>query len=355
MARERRQRGSASAKGGAFEGEAGLVFPAVSPEIAPSPPPTAGPSVLVVPLLVMAVGLAIFVPSLPIRVAAPVALLLFAALLWSRRPAPRLLAQRLGPRRGVSLERGALSFHPEQGSPKVAMSLLEPFGMTLVTNPKRDRLVAVWSSASGLFYVGTSLDAASRRALAPLIMRAFTSLGDEAALPAIGPDGAPLDLSPSDFAALFFAVEELDPACVERIVASDARGAPFKLDGRELMIGDRRFDLDAPLEWRPFVFEEAFGQAIAVYQGTAIRQGGSEAVLVSLSLQPSMLPLHEGEDGMVDRAMIRDLRLMQAVAEAPPPREKRVAIDRLFVLPMRSALDRGRAASGSSSRARVRA
>jgi hypothetical protein len=36
----------------------------------------------------------------------------------------------------------------------------------------------------------------------------------------------------------------------------------------------------------------------------------------------------------------RDLRLMQASAGEPPPRELRRAIDRLFMLPLRRALDR---------------
>jgi hypothetical protein len=44
---------------------------------------------------------------------------------------------------------------------------------------------------------------------------------------------------------------------------------------------------------------------------------------------------------------------MQASPEAPPPSEQRVAIDRLFMLPVRSALDRAPRASHQPNRARV--
>jgi hypothetical protein len=37
---------------------------------------------------------------------------------------------------------------------------------------------------------------------------------------------------------------------------------------------------------------------------------------------------------------LRDLRLMQGAVAEPPPRELRRAIDRVFMLPLRRALDR---------------
>lgn len=127
----------------------------------------------------------------------------------------------------------------------------------------------------------------------------------------------------------------------------DARGAPLVLNGgerRELRVGDRVLDLSAPIEWRGIVFQEGLGQAIAVYQGTWIRQGSTEIVLVSLL--PSLMSAgaqgiaENGSLAGLDRSVLRDLRLMQAVPEEPPPVEQRVAIDRLFMLPVRYALDR---------------
>ena len=128
------------------------------------------------------------------------------------------------------------------------------------------------------------------------------------------------------------------------VILSDARGAPLVLDGRELRTGERAFDLATPLEWRSIVFQEGLGQAIAVYQGTWIRQAATEIVLVSLL--PSIVSA--GAQGIaeggslagLDRSVLRDLRLMQAVPEEPPPVEQRVAIDRLFMLPVRYALDK---------------
>ncbi|MRG91748.1 IMP dehydrogenase [Polyangium spumosum] len=303
----------------------------------------------VLPLLLLALVVVAVVQNLVLRVTVPLALATAAVALLVR--GSRRRSADAGASRGICVDGHGLFFQPESGPPENVVPLAEPFGMTLVTSAKRDRMVAVWSSPEGLFYVGSTFEGPARRALGALFDRAFTAVGDDAALEALGPDGAPLELLPSDFAALVFAVEELDPACVERLVLSDARGAPLTLDGRELVVGERRFDLTAPLEWRPFVFQEAFGQAVAVYQGTSIRQGGSEAVLVALL--PSILPYEFGEEGELDRSLLRDLRLMQAPPEDPPPRDARVAIDRLFVLPVRSALDKAPRASQQPSRARA--
>jgi hypothetical protein len=224
-------------------------------------------------------------------------------------------------------------------------ALSAPFGVTLLASPRRDRLIALLSSASGTFYLGASFDAAARRAFAPLLDRCHTVVGDDAGMEAIGPDGEPLVLAPEELASLLDALVERSPSCLDRFVLTDARGASITLDGRQLCVGDRAVDLSAPLEWKPIVFQEAFGQAIAVYQGTWIRQSSTELTLVSLLPALGPAPAQELEGGALDRGVLRDLRLMQASPEAPPPNEQRVAIDRLFMLPVRSALDRAPRAS----------
>lgn len=320
------------------------LFPATSPDV-PAPRPSRL-RYAAWPLALLAIFVAITAESSLVRFVVPVALMALAIALYSRSS-----SKRSGRRRGVLLDEARLFFRTDRDEPRCVVSLRNPFGLTLVKSPERDRIVAVWSSQDGLFYVGTSLDKPARRTLGSLFDRAFTVLGDDAALEAIGPDGKALELSPTDFASLVVAVEEIDPACQRRLVLSDARGAPFRLDGRELLVGERKFDLEAPLEWRPFVFQEALGQSVTVYQGTSIRQGGSEAVLVSLL--PSFVPFEVRDSGQFDRAMLRDLRLVQAGPEDPPPRDARVAIDRLFVLPVRSALDTAPRANRRSSRARA--
>jgi hypothetical protein len=109
----------------------------------------------------------------------------------------------------------------------------------------------------------------------------------------------------------------------------DASGDPVVLDRGELRVGARRIDLSAPLEWRAFVFEELGVHAVSLCQATWVRQGDGEVVLVA--------PLGEGGASIQGAP---DARLMQAVTGDPPPRELRRAIDRLFMLPLRRALDR---------------
>jgi len=235
----------------------------------------------------------------------------------------------------------------------VLLLLDAPFGVTLLSSPRRDRLIAMLTSASGTFFLGAAFDAAARRAFAPLLDRAYTVAGDDAGIEPVGPDGEQLALPPDELASLLDTLVERSPACLDRFVLTDARGASLTLDSRQLCVGDRSVDLNAPLEWKPIVFQEAFGQAIAVYQGTWIRQSGTEMVLVSLlpALGPALGA--DVDQGSLDRSVLRDLRLMQASPEAPPPAEQRVAIDRLFMLPVRSALDRAPRASHQPNRAQV--
>jgi hypothetical protein len=247
--------------------------------------------------------------------------------------------------RGLALDGERLSFFPRRetpGAPSAGRQLLlldEPFGVTLLASPRRDQVIAVLSSGSGTFYLGAAFDAPARRAFAPLLERCFTVIGDDVGMAAIGPDGEPLLLASDELASLLDALVEVSPACLEGLVSTDARGDSILLDGRHLRVGERAVDLGAPLEWKPIVFQEAFGQAVAVYQGTWIRQSSTELTLVSLLPALGPAPGADLDLTSVDRGVLRDLRLMQASPESPPPTEQRVAIDRLFMLPVRHALD----------------
>jgi hypothetical protein len=246
--------------------------------------------------------------------------------------------------RGIALSGERLAFVPRRdpSAPTTERDLLlldAPFGVTLLASPRRDQLIALLSSAAGTFYLGAAFDASARRAFAPLLERCFTVVGDDVGMAAIGPDGEPLVLAPDELASLLDALLEASPSCLEGFVATDARGAPVTLDGRHLRVGERAVDLGAPLEWKPIVFQEAFGHAVAVYQGTWIRQSSTELTLVSLLPALGPAPGADIDLTAVDRGVLRDLRLMQASPESPPPNEQRVAIDRLFMLPVRSALD----------------
>lgn len=322
--------------------EAERRFDLVDPNAPPSPPPSRAP-LFWIPAVVAALIAVALVKSLVVRALLPLAVAAVAVAMLVRRAAgkKRALRERTA-RRGLVLRPGELRFKPGAGElARTVVDLREPFGATVLSTHRRDRLVLLLTSERGAFQIGTVVDAAALPVLAPVLERSTTVAGEDAAFEAIGPDGAPVLLSPEDFLALAGALSAGDPGCLERVVVTDTRGAKVVLGDGELRVDDLAFDLNAPLEWRALVFQEPFGQVMTLYQGTWIRQNGSEVVLVSLlpSLGP-ILEVEPGEIATLDRAVLRDLRLMQASAETPPPREQRHAIERLLMMPIRSSLDR---------------
>ena len=147
-------------------------------------------------------------------------------------------------------------------------------------------------------------------------------------------------LSPRAFAARGRSARLAEPlSCPHsRLVLSEARGLAVTHDDGVLAVGDRAVDLTEPIEWRPLLFQEAFGPAVARYQGTWVKQDATEFVLVSLLPALETAP-RDVDLATLDRGALRDLRLMQASLEQPPPTDQRVAIDRVFMLPLRAALD----------------
>jgi hypothetical protein len=325
-------------------------FPAIDPQAAPPAPPPrsalgAAPLLVAAPI-VLAVG-----PGVVLRFVLGAALFL-GALVLVLRARPRAQTTAPGPRRGLEITGDRLLFRGH-GRSALLLSLAAPFGVTLLATPRKDRVVALLSSSSGTYYVGARYDAAARMIAKPILDRTTTVGSDDGGLEAVGPDGEPLLLAPSDLAALLDALATASPGCLDRFILTDAHGEALQLDGRALQLGARHIDLATPLEWRSIVFQEAFGQAVAVYQGTWIRQGSNDLCMVCLlpSLGPAAGP--DLDLSTLDRATLRDLRLMQASPEEPPPTEQRVAIDRLFMLPLRSALDRAPRTTKASTRARA--
>lgn len=332
------------------ENEPRRFFPAIDPE-APAAP--AKRSFLATPFFVGALVLVAIGRTIVLRVLLPIALAIAAVfMLLRRRPASEKRATGSSkraevPARGIAIDgervvfqhRGEALAPPPVPAADTILSFGGAFGVTLVSAHRRDRLVAVLTSRAGTFTVGTCVSPESRAALAPLLDRASAVASDEVALEAIAGDGEPLLLSSDDFIALVGALEARNPSCLDRFVLTDTRGQELTLDGRCLTIGDRLVDLTSPLEWRSLVFQEPFGQAVAVYQGTWIRQGATELVVVSLLSSLAPASAMEADLASLDRGAMRDLRLMQASPEQPPPADQRVAIERLFMLPLRSALD----------------
>jgi hypothetical protein len=199
-----------------------------------------------------------------------------------------------------------------------------PFGVTVLASADRSRLVlALTSAVATRFLAVRVLDAGDAAEAPSLFDRAVTAADGDLR----GDEGAAL--CAADAERLLSTLARRSPGALDRLFLSDASGEPVVLDRGELRIGTRRIDLSAPLEWRAFVFQELGAHAASVCQATWVRQGDGEVVLVA--------PLGEGTASIPGAP---DARLMHSVTGEPPPRELRRAIDRLFMLPLRRALDR---------------
>lgn len=191
----------------------------------------------------------------------------------------------------------------------------EPLGVTVLGNAERTRFVLALTSARTTRYLAVRVLDAGDAAEAPSLFDRAVTVGDA-------------DLRADDAAALCAADGERllatlarrAPGALDRVYLSDASGEPVVLDRSELRIGARRIDLSAPLEWRAFAFQELGAHAASVCQAMWMRQGEGEVVLVA--------PMADGAPSI------------QAGLGDPPPRELRRAVDRVFMAPLRRALER---------------
>ncbi len=280
---------------------------------------------------------------------------------WRRnwRTAKRADPSSCHERRLVLDERG-LSLCAAGQPPSLLFPLGNPFGVVLLSNRARDRLVLALTSRDRTLYVGSALTAAETRAHTFLVSWASTVAEDDIVLDATSCDGTPMTVPATALEAMLHALLRLDGRALDRCFLSDASGAPVELDGRELRVGNKTFDLSAPLEWSALVFEEPIGRlvgaddwdetrrmnavAVIVYQATWVRQGSNEVALVApmASLTPNPVTADRSlwdHTPAVRSALLRDLRLMQASPAAPPARELRSAIDRVYMVRLRAALD----------------
>jgi hypothetical protein len=269
------------------------------------------------------------------------------------------------PRRRLIIDRGGIAFETGPRPIDHIVDFARPFGLTLLANGNRERIVLAVTTAERTLYVAAPAKADDRAAHRKLLSSTCTVADDDAVLDATGPDGSPLSLTLDDLDDLVKALLAVDGAALDRCFLSDAHGAPVVLDENELRLGRKAFDLRSPLEWRATLFQEplapvvgandrdsssfAAGKGVLVYQATWVRQGSSEAVLVSVlsslpHLAGSGMP-PAGEAPEIASAMLRDLRLMQASADVPPPQELRVAIEHMYMPRLRAALDRAPRAS----------
>jgi hypothetical protein len=208
----------------------------------------------------------------------------------------------------------------------------EPFGVTVLANPSKTRALFAFSSAQRTRVVAVRIDNAPAADAARHCLDRAVPVTDADLDDALGGIGSGLS---GKSAALLFAELEMRAApAIGRVYLFDAGGTQVALEGDKLRARDKLIDLADPLEWRSFTFHEgtlgmgagagsasdAPPAAVTLYHATWARQGPTELVLVC------PIPAEASSWG------IRS-------ADPPPPRELRVAVDRLFMIPLRKALE----------------
>jgi hypothetical protein len=227
----------------------------------------------------------------------------------------------------------------------------EPIGVTVFASVDRATLRVAITTPHTARYVAAGVRGAEDAAAAHvLIERAMTAADEDLRA------GAEFALSASDAERLVAELQRRSPGALDRAYLSDAAGEAIVLDRLEIRVGARRIDLTSPLEWKASLFQELGACSVSVCQATWVRQGDVELVLVA-SMPGDGARVREadaavraaGEEAVVRRTLARDVRLMQAAASEPPPRELRHAIDRTFMLAVRQALDRAPRSTRSSN------
>jgi hypothetical protein len=196
----------------------------------------------------------------------------------------------------------------------------EPFGLSVLANMARSRALLAFTTPSATRFLGLTLETPRDADLARDLLERAVTIPDADLELATGPN--PEVLLGADAArSLLHELERRSPQSLRRLYLSDARGTAIKVEQDTLAIGDDTFDLAAPVEWRVFTFHEGEPGVATLYQATSLRQGTCEAVFVCRA------PEDVGS-WSVGRA-----------PDAAPAREARVAIDRLFMTPLRAVLE----------------
>ncbi len=241
------------------------------------------------------------------------------------------------PRRGLVLRGRELRFDDGGGAEQAIVTLGDDFGVTVLANRARSRAALALTSPRESFYVGAQLAGHEVNRLRSMLDQAFVVASDERALEPAAPDGHPLLLSGEALARLLDRLTDLDAHSPRRLYMTDVRGDLIVLDEAALRVGARTFDLGKSLDWRGLFFQEAGPGGLTIYQGTHVRQGLNEVVFVAL-LPALSSPADPGDRAPVGVGPGREVSSRER-AEEPPPASQRVAIDRVFMLPIRAALD----------------
>ncbi len=196
----------------------------------------------------------------------------------------------------------------------------EPFGVTILANPPHSRALFAFTSRERTRFVAVRVETPADADAGREVFEHAVSVTDADLDAALGANGES-SLSGASAAILLAEIRKRSPAAIGRIYLFDSGGTSVVLEGPELRVRDKVLDLTDPLEWRSFTFHETGTAATTLYQATWARQGTTELVLVCpIPAELSSWGLGRSPD-------------------PPPAREQRVAVDRLFMIPLRTALE----------------
>jgi hypothetical protein len=211
-----------------------------------------------------------------------------------------------------------------KGEPKGRTSLArwsQPFGVSVLANAARSRVLLAFTTPVATRFLGVRVETPRDADAARELLERSITVPDVDLELAAGPSPDAL-LRADSASTLVRELERRDALAFQRLYLSDARGASIVADPDRLVVGEHVFDLSSPLEWRVFTFQEGNAGVATLYQATTIRQGATETVLVCRA-----------------PAEVASWSLGRP-SDAAPARETRVAIDRIFMTPLRSILER---------------
>jgi len=198
------------------------------------------------------------------------------------------------------------------------------FGATVLARADRAAFTVALTSAKSTRFVPVQvIDRADAAGAPTLLERAATAAESDLLA------DASTSLSAVDAERLLLVIAARAPGALDRVHLVDAAGEAVVLDRAELRVGARRVDLAAPLEWRAFAYQELGAQSAWLCQATWLRQGEVEVFFVA--------PMPADASTMRSAP---DARLLPTGRGEPPPRELRRAVDHIFMVPLRRALDR---------------
>lgn len=224
---------------------------------------------------------------------------------------------------------------------RMLVSFASGFGISIFTSARRDRIAIGITTPQQALCIGGFIGASPKR-FQTVLPKAVTLPTDDLRLACMLPDGEPLEVDAASLRKLISELQRIDPRAFERCYLTDARGTAIALDGTCVRAGLRTFDLSAPFEWSVSRFRDHAGVADTCFEATWLRQAHDEVAFVSLVRGDERTSLHDvlaASSSRGDPYLARDARLANAQLGPPPPSASCLAVDRLFMLPIRRVLD----------------